>query len=101
MCRSSHRVPGDRPQMGSLASKAIRYSDHLMKLDFFSNYEETASRCWLVSLLMSTAVMYGVSITGVVLFYVYYTGAYTGQCKLHEFFISINLVRNEVDEVSK
>ena len=47
-----------------------------------------------MSLLTSTAVMYGVSITGVVLFYVYYTGEHAGQCKLHEFFISINLVSN-------
>jgi hypothetical protein len=36
--------------------------------------------------------MYGVSIAAVVLLYVYYTGDYSGECKLHEFFISINLV---------
>ena len=36
--------------------------------------------------------MYGVSLAAVVLLYLYYTGEHVGQCKLHEFFISINLV---------
>lgn len=56
------------------------------------NYEETDSRGWLVALLSCTGLMYAVSIAGVVLFYVYYTGEFSGQCKLHEFFISINLI---------
>ena len=42
--------------------------------------------------MTSTGLMYGVSIAAVVLLYVYYTGDYSGECKLHEFFISINLV---------
>jgi hypothetical protein len=59
----------------------------------YSNYEETDSRGWLVALLTCTGIMYGVSIAAVVLMYIYYTGEYVGQCKLHEFFISINLVK--------
>ncbi len=58
----------------------------------FSNYEETDSRGWLVALLMCTGIMYCVSLAAVVLMYLYYTGEHVGQCKLHEFFISINLI---------
>lgn len=56
------------------------------------NYEETDSRGWLVALLMCTGIMYCVSLAAVVLMYLYYTGEHVGQCKLHEFFISINLI---------
>ncbi len=39
-------------------------------------YEETESRNWLVALLVVTGLMYIAVITAIVLFYVYYTGAY-------------------------
>ncbi len=57
------------------------------------NYEETDSKGWLAALLSATGAMYACSLTAVVLFYVYYTGESAGQCKLHEFFISFNMVR--------
>ena len=55
-------------------------------------YEETESKNWLIALLFVTGLMYAGVITGIVLFYVYYTGSYQGQCKLHEFYISFTLV---------
>ena len=45
--------------------------------------------------------MYGLAFTGMVLYYVYYTGDYSGQCKLHEFFISFNLVRNVFKRIKR
>lgn len=56
------------------------------------NYEETDSKGWLAALLSVTGLLYIGSISAVVLFYVYYTGTYVGECKLHEFFISFNLI---------
>jgi len=55
-------------------------------------YEETESKNWLIALLFVTGLMYAGVITGIVLFYVYYTGSYQGQCKLHEFYISFTLI---------
>ncbi len=60
------------------------------------NYEETDSKGWLAALLSATGAMYACSLTAVVLFYVYYTGESAGQCKLHEFFISFNMVRTNL-----
>ncbi|KAL8625206.1 hypothetical protein ACOMHN_030839 [Nucella lapillus] len=53
-------------------------------------YEETGSKTYYVGLFFFTAIFYVVSITAVVLFYVYY--ADSSSCKLHKFFISFNLV---------
>merc|ERR1711963_165442 len=36
--------------------------------------------------------MYGAAIAAFALLIAYYTGEYSGQCKLHEFFASINLI---------
>jgi len=55
-------------------------------------YEESESRGWLVALIGSSVVTFGVSFAGIVLSYVYYTGVHTGDCKLHEFFISFNML---------
>eukprot|EP00095_Tigriopus_kingsejongensis_P009974 maker-scaffold17_size721972-snap-gene-5.13 protein:Tk09974 transcript:maker-scaffold17_size721972-snap-gene-5.13-mRNA-1 annotation:"hypothetical protein DAPPUDRAFT_303430" len=56
------------------------------------NYEETEQRGWLAALLAVTFGMFALCLTAVVLYFVYYTGQETGQCKLHEFFISFNLI---------
>lgn len=56
------------------------------------NYEETDSRGWLAALLAVTFGMFALCITAVVLYFIYFTGQETGQCKLHEFFISFNLI---------
>lgn len=56
------------------------------------NYEETNSRGWMAALLSVTGLLYAGSLAAIVLFYVYYTGQESGQCKLHEFFISFNMI---------
>jgi len=56
------------------------------------NYEDTDSKGWLAALLSITGVFYAGSLAAIVLFYVYYTGTYVGECKLHEFFISFNMI---------
>ena len=56
------------------------------------NYEETDSRGWMAALLSCTGLMYSGAISGLVLMFVYYTGTYVGECKIHEFFISFNMI---------
>ncbi|RZC34240.1 serine incorporator [Asbolus verrucosus] len=54
------------------------------------NYEETESKGWYIALIAITFVNYALTITGVVLLYVFFTKS-TG-CDLNKFFISINLI---------
>lgn len=55
-------------------------------------YEETDSKGTLAALLSVSGLFYAGSLTIIVLFYVYYTGSHTGECKLHEFYISFNMI---------
>jgi len=57
-----------------------------------SNYQENESQGWLAALLSCSGLMYAGALSATVLLFVYYTGDFAGQCKLHEFFISINLI---------
>ena len=57
-----------------------------------SNYMENESKGWLAALLTCTGFMYSGAIAAIVLMFVYYTGEWTGQCKLHEFFITFNML---------
>lgn len=57
---------------------------------WIGNYEETESKGWYAALLGASFFNYAVSITGVVLLYVYYTHENT--CALNKFFISFNLI---------
>jgi len=59
---------------------------------WYGNYQEDESKGWLAALLSFTGLMFGGAITAIVLMYVYYTGDFTGQCKLHEFFITFNML---------
>ena len=59
---------------------------------WYANYQEEDSKGWLGALLTCTGLMYVGAITAVVLMFVYYTGTYAGMCKLHEFFISFNML---------
>jgi len=59
---------------------------------WYSNYQEEESKGWLAALLVATFIMFSTALTGLVLIYVYYTGDFAGQCKLHEFFASFNLI---------
>lgn len=59
---------------------------------WYANYQEEDSKGWLGALLTCTGFMFIGAITAVVLMFVYYTGTYAGMCKLHEFFISFNML---------
>ncbi|XP_051167193.1 probable serine incorporator isoform X2 [Leptopilina boulardi] len=54
------------------------------------NYEETESKGWYAALLGATFLNYALSITGIVLLYVYFTLPH--DCALNKFFISFNLI---------
>ena len=53
---------------------------------------ENESKGWLAALLTCTGFMYSGTIAAIVLMFVYYTGDFTGMCKLHEFFIPFNML---------
>jgi len=59
---------------------------------WYSNYQEEESKGWLAALLTATIAMYAGALTAFILLITYYTGSVTGECKLHEFFASINLI---------
>lgn len=64
---------------------------------WYGNYQEDGESCseggkWIAALLTCTGLMYSVCIAGVVCYFIYYTGQHTGDCKVHEFFISFNLI---------
>jgi len=59
---------------------------------WYGNYQENESRGWLAALLSCTGLMYAGAVSATVLLFIYYIGDHAGQCKLHEFFISINLI---------
>merc|ERR1719430_2988554 len=59
---------------------------------WYGNYQENEAKGWLGALLTFTGLMYGAAAAAFGLLIAYYTGEYSGQCKLHEFFASINLL---------
>lgn len=59
-------------------------------------YEETENKGWLGALVTVMATCYGLSLAAIILLYYYYIGEHTGQCKLHEFFISFNMLISAV-----
>eukprot|EP00092_Neocalanus_flemingeri_P108613 GFUD01139490.1.p1 GENE.GFUD01139490.1~~GFUD01139490.1.p1 ORF type:complete len:483 (+),score=150.86 GFUD01139490.1:55-1503(+) len=59
---------------------------------WYGNYQEDESKGWLGALLTCTGLMFVGAVSAMVLLFVYYTGQHAGQCKLHEFFISFNLI---------
>merc|ERR1719361_2788803 len=56
------------------------------------NNEDSDHNGWIAALSIVTFTFYAGSLTAIVLFYVYYTGEAVGECKLHEFFISFNMI---------
>lgn len=56
------------------------------------NYEESESKGWLALLVTVMITCYGLSLAAIVMLYYFYIGEYSGQCKLHEFFISFNML---------
>ncbi|XP_053680994.1 serine incorporator 1 isoform X2 [Anopheles nili] len=55
-----------------------------------SNYEEGESRGWFLALCSATFLQYALSLTGVVLLFVYFTT--NDDCSLNKFFISFNMI---------
>merc|ERR1719394_2176703 len=47
---------------------------------------------WFYALLAVTGVFYIFTLATIIVSYSYYTGSVVGQCKLHEFFISFNMI---------
>lgn len=52
-------------------------------------YEDTESKCYYFGLLFFTVVFYILALAAVILFYVFYA---KGDCSLHKFFVSFNLI---------
>lgn len=64
---------------------------HNVNDKFLEKIEDGESpRCWKVSLVLILILNYGLTLTGTILFYVYYTT--NGECALNKFFISFNLI---------
>jgi len=52
-------------------------------------YEESESKSYYIGLFFFTIIFYIITIAAIVLFYVYYAA---GDCSLHKFFVSFNLI---------
>jgi len=59
---------------------------------WYGNYSENENKGWLCALLTCTGLMYSAAFASLVLFFIYYTGQSVGHCKIHEFFISFNMI---------
>jgi len=53
-------------------------------------YEETEAKCYYIGLMFFTILFYLLSLTGIILFYIFY--AKEEECGLHKFFVSFNLI---------
>lgn len=53
--------------------------------------EETENSCWLIGIIFFTVTMYLISLTGIILMYVFFTRS-GGGCSLNYFFISFHLL---------
>ena len=56
------------------------------------NHCNDNSQYWFYALLSVTGIFYLATLIGIILAYSYYTGNGVGQCKLHEFFITFNMI---------
>ena len=56
------------------------------------NYRSSSDQNWFWALLSSTVFFYILCIVSVGLCFGYYTGVHTGDCRLHEFLISFNMI---------
>jgi len=56
------------------------------------NYRSSSDQNWFWALLSATVFFYILCIVAVGLCFGYYTGVHTGDCRLHEFFISFNMI---------
>lgn len=56
------------------------------------NYRSSSDQHWFWALLSSTVFFYVCCLISIGLCFGYYTGLHTGDCRLHEFFISFNMI---------
>jgi len=56
------------------------------------NHCSSNDQYWFYALLSVTGIFYVITVVGIILSYSYYTGDVIGQCKLHEFFITFNMI---------
>jgi len=56
------------------------------------NYRSSSDQNWFWALLSATVFFYILCFVGIGLCFGYYTGIHTGDCRLHEFFISFNMI---------
>jgi len=55
-------------------------------------HKQSNDTSWFYALLAVTGFFYLVTLVVIILGYTYYTGSVVGQCKLHEFFITFNML---------
>merc|ERR1712038_222424 len=55
-------------------------------------HKQSNDASWFYALLAVTGVFYVLTLVTVIVSYSYYTGSVMGQCKLHEFFITFNML---------
>ena len=55
-------------------------------------HKQSNDASWFYALLAVTGVFYILTLVTVIVSYSYYTGSVVGQCKLHEFFITFNML---------
>jgi len=56
------------------------------------NHQNSNDQTWFYALLSVTGLFFLATMVGIGLSYSYYTGDVVGQCKLHEFFITFNML---------
>jgi len=56
------------------------------------NHQNSNDQSWFYALLSVTGIFYVLTLVAIILSYSYYTGDVIGQCKLHEFFITFNMI---------
>jgi len=62
---------------------------HAWNEKWLDNYEESQSKGWFAALMFCTCLFYLLSITLIILFYIFYAG---DGCQLHKFFVSFNMI---------
>lgn len=63
---------------------------HSWNENWIRRHEDSESKIWFIGLIAFTVFFYLLSITLIVLFYIFY--ARDGECSLHKFFVSFNLI---------
>jgi len=65
---------------------------HSWAESWMEHHKNSNDQSWFYALLSVTGLFYLATLVTVILSYSYYTGDVVGQCKLHEFFITFNMI---------